>query len=382
MTDDEAFVVTRVQRKIEDRSGASLSVALLFFLVCATVGSVLIAAASVSMGRMKGIEQGEQERYAVDSAMELIAEKMEGGCITFQASMDRKDAQVLTEYADGIHEDKIEYLLDSSNDWKLKNLSIVERKNADGDKISDDKDNGFIKFRDEVSQKIFEYYLQKQSVYDSSNAQDKKDDLVILGEWFPSDEKFQELKASLAENETDDIERFIFGTPDSTWPSDSKTADFMYITLKNNAKNTSHLIEEPMVMTVGDQNKLKVNVLFAIDSQFNITAVIYPYNRNPSPDLLKNAAMYRVVMIPCTSSSLTFNPGIKEVPPITTEKKTTTVTSVQHTVKLFISWGEAVRSSVIEDSAEDYPKFFPKQFKDLLLNDTVTSLESGSESDG
>ena len=80
--------MSRVQRKIEDRSGASLSVALLSFLVCAIVGSVLIAAASVSMGRMKNIADGEQERYALDSAMEMLAEEMQGGEITLTASMD------------------------------------------------------------------------------------------------------------------------------------------------------------------------------------------------------------------------------------------------------------------------------------------------------
>ena len=375
------MVMTRVQRKIEDRSGASLSVALLFFLVCAIVGSVLIAAASVSMGRMKGIEQGEQERYAVDSAMELIAAKMQGGSVSFQASMDRKDVQIFTEYdedEDTTHEDKIEYNLYSLTDWKLKNLSTTERKDAKGDSLNDDTNNGLLRFREEVAQKIFEHYLEKQSVYDSTKKEDIEDKHVILGSWYPSSNKFQNLKDSLEDDgESDEIEEFTFGTPGTIWPSDiDTTPDFLYITTQPKAGG-ANVQEKPFTMEIGSHNIFKVNVLFAMDSQFNITAVIYPYKKgtDASPDMLKDATVYRVVMIPCINTSLNFDPVIKEKI-VSSEKKTVTTVSVQHMAKLSISWGQAVKSSVIETPGDNYPRFFPQQFKSLLSSEITTPTES------
>ena len=41
-----------VQRKLCDRSGATLTVALLFFIMCAAAGSVILVAATTSTGRL------------------------------------------------------------------------------------------------------------------------------------------------------------------------------------------------------------------------------------------------------------------------------------------------------------------------------------------
>ena len=131
--------MSRVQRKIEDRSGASLSVALLFFLVCAIVGSILIAAASVSMGRMKDIEKGEQERYAVDSAMELIAEKLGNGEVTFAASTNRNDVKETIKYKKelkygDIIKEKNNYIFYASG-IRYNNIKNEEKNNLDNKTI-------------------------------------------------------------------------------------------------------------------------------------------------------------------------------------------------------------------------------------------------------
>ena len=67
-----------IQRKIESEEGASLSVALLFFLVCAIVGSVILAAATSSMGRMKNLSSTEQDKDAVYSTARLVVRRMAG----------------------------------------------------------------------------------------------------------------------------------------------------------------------------------------------------------------------------------------------------------------------------------------------------------------
>lgn len=66
----------KIRNKIRSESGASLAVALLFFIVCAVVGSIIIAAAMSSAGRMSGITSADNQRYALESARSLIEETM------------------------------------------------------------------------------------------------------------------------------------------------------------------------------------------------------------------------------------------------------------------------------------------------------------------
>ncbi len=64
------------KQKMKSESGASLAAALLFFVVCAVVGSIIIAAAMTSAGRMSGITSADAQRYAMDSARNLVKDTM------------------------------------------------------------------------------------------------------------------------------------------------------------------------------------------------------------------------------------------------------------------------------------------------------------------
>ena len=66
----------KIRNKIRSESGASLAAALLFFIVCAVVGSIIIAVAMSSAGRMSGITSADNQRYALESARSLIEETM------------------------------------------------------------------------------------------------------------------------------------------------------------------------------------------------------------------------------------------------------------------------------------------------------------------
>lgn len=66
-------------KKFISREGASLAVALLLFLVCAMVGSVVLAGASASAGRLSQRRQLQQERYALESAADMIRTQLAGG---------------------------------------------------------------------------------------------------------------------------------------------------------------------------------------------------------------------------------------------------------------------------------------------------------------
>lgn len=81
-----------VQRKLCDRSGATLTVALLFFIMCAAAGSVILAAATTSTGRLSQLQASDQNYYAVVSAAKLIRDEIDGQTI----SVGQKETKTVT----------------------------------------------------------------------------------------------------------------------------------------------------------------------------------------------------------------------------------------------------------------------------------------------
>ena len=55
-------IAAKAEQKLRSQEGASLMVALLFFVMCAAVGSMILAAASSSSGRISGLETGSREQ--------------------------------------------------------------------------------------------------------------------------------------------------------------------------------------------------------------------------------------------------------------------------------------------------------------------------------
>lgn len=72
--------------KLKSDSGASLMAALLFFIMCATVGSIILAAATASSGRLAGLKRNEQAHYAVNSAADVFSEAIKGKQVVFKVS--------------------------------------------------------------------------------------------------------------------------------------------------------------------------------------------------------------------------------------------------------------------------------------------------------
>lgn len=67
-----------IRNKLGSDRGASITFALLLFLVCAVVSSVVIVAATTSAGRMSQLAQMDQRYYAVNSAAELLCGAFSG----------------------------------------------------------------------------------------------------------------------------------------------------------------------------------------------------------------------------------------------------------------------------------------------------------------
>ena len=111
----------QLKRKLQSNKGASLAVALLFFLMCSVVGTILLISATAASGRMKDMKTEDQDRYAVFSAAELL----------------KKDIQDQPEIVYGVETDMDKHFYnygvlgnpnDINNDWhrSASELTILE----------------------------------------------------------------------------------------------------------------------------------------------------------------------------------------------------------------------------------------------------------------
>ncbi len=66
-----------IKKKLQSERGASITFALLLFLVCAVVGSAVLTAGSAAAGRMSKIAENDQRYYSVNSAARLLIDLVE-----------------------------------------------------------------------------------------------------------------------------------------------------------------------------------------------------------------------------------------------------------------------------------------------------------------
>jgi len=67
----------KLKQKLKSQTGASITFALLLFLVCAVVGSAVLVAGTAAAGRMSKIAEMDQRYYAVNSAARLLVETIQ-----------------------------------------------------------------------------------------------------------------------------------------------------------------------------------------------------------------------------------------------------------------------------------------------------------------
>ena len=73
-----------MKRKMNSERGASITFALLIFLVCAIVSSAVIVAGTTAAGRMSQRADTDRRYYAVSSAMELLLEDFNDKTVTLE----------------------------------------------------------------------------------------------------------------------------------------------------------------------------------------------------------------------------------------------------------------------------------------------------------
>lgn len=82
--------MTNVRQKLNSDRGASFVIALVFFLLCLTVGSIILTAATASIGRVDRISGEQRAYFAVRSAAELLRDEVAGSSYsaTFEKHME------------------------------------------------------------------------------------------------------------------------------------------------------------------------------------------------------------------------------------------------------------------------------------------------------
>ncbi len=83
-----------VTRKLKSRSGISLAIALVFFLLCAMVGTVVLSAASASAGNTARERQLYRETLALTSAANLLSQDIQA--MTYTGAYTRTETVTIT----------------------------------------------------------------------------------------------------------------------------------------------------------------------------------------------------------------------------------------------------------------------------------------------
>ena len=99
-------MLKQLHNKLRSRRGASITFALLLFLVCAVVGSAVLVAGSAAGGRMSQVAELDQSYYSVTSAARLLVDMIESEEAVTIVEEQNGDGSVtykmLDDYDDGI----------------------------------------------------------------------------------------------------------------------------------------------------------------------------------------------------------------------------------------------------------------------------------------
>lgn len=247
-----------VYRKLKSVKGATLMVALLFFLVCACVGSVILAAANTTAGRVSSVkESGNSERYAVSSALKLIRTEMNKE-ETMSVTQSWNSNYTVTTDADGNETAK----LDSGSKWVMELdgsgwsgyvSTVGDSSNSNPSKYLFDAAqlNGnaeLYQIRDLMAYQVYRHYWNTiiNPQQDSTESSDSDSD-----PWYMLAMGTEEWSSILAEN------------TDTTYKITSST---------------------PYEIKLADNSMKTVYATFSMDSSFNFTVKLYTLEGIPGSD--------------------------------------------------------------------------------------------------
>ena len=102
-----------LRAKLSSKSGASILIALVFFLMCSMVGAVVLTAATANTGGLANLKNEQQSYFTVSSAARLLRDGLDGAAfveITTTKDVDGTITSTDTNYDDS-HSPVLEELL-------------------------------------------------------------------------------------------------------------------------------------------------------------------------------------------------------------------------------------------------------------------------------
>ena len=113
--------MNRMLDKLRSGRGASITFALLLFLVCAVLCSVIITTASTAAGRMSNMAEADQRYYSVTSACELMKGLIDGKTVTMVKASDT------TYLVPGMGGEQASVSYNDNTGYKLPNTATVNQ---------------------------------------------------------------------------------------------------------------------------------------------------------------------------------------------------------------------------------------------------------------
>ena len=125
--------MSAIQNKLKSKQGASITFALLLFLVCAVASSIVIVAATASAGRVSGVKETDQRYYAAIGAAETLKDIFDGKQVNVTYTGNKTDTVTLMPPGsiDKILKDYSGYLLTKTMPYTGTKIEI-KNDNAEG----------------------------------------------------------------------------------------------------------------------------------------------------------------------------------------------------------------------------------------------------------
>ena len=100
----EVDALQKLKQKLKSQTGASITFALLLFLVCAVVGSVVLTAGTAAASRMSELAKMDQRYYSVTSAAQLLRDTIDGKQVTVTQTFVGTDGGTPAQQGDTAYE--------------------------------------------------------------------------------------------------------------------------------------------------------------------------------------------------------------------------------------------------------------------------------------
>ncbi len=99
----------QIGEKLNSQRGASITMALLLFLVCAVIGATVLTAGTAAAGRVSELAEMDRRYYAVASAAELLAHELNGREVVIE-KRTKNDSTTTTVNGNDINDSDLSYL--------------------------------------------------------------------------------------------------------------------------------------------------------------------------------------------------------------------------------------------------------------------------------